>query len=443
MSLDTLPPQPYPQSPRHSSENYSGQTTNRERINQLELSSALEDFAIMRGKRKLGLNRIYTDAEKEAAGLETMMPNYALLGNVKEREQQGETSGTIGVPVAILTENPDTLADVIEKVSATAESSVDVVVWANAKYSSDNEDEVKAEAQRNYDYLVDKLQKIDNDDLRIQGGLQILPEDELFMSVIRSNYMDAIAIDSVKQGYGFDHPILWVDADTTFISKGVVRNIASSVRNHDAYIVHANSLLTVDWASGRPLGELDDATKAVAVNEIRRRQLYREDDPDKFPGAYIEESGFAFALGIYLKTDGVKTSTAINESGWIVENIVANEIIDGPMFPERLQGHDKKTNMFKLIRSAKLGTSARRHYELAKESGATALEDSDGSGYEDTFTDIKKNDANPTITAKEMGDIWRKKIAYLEKLKSYDPLTERSVRATKTASALLGRYFKD
>lgn len=402
-----------------------------EEILRFENEKALKKFATIRG------HETDTNLDDENAlmvGLSDMQKNHQLLQDLASREIESnpqEPLCTVTIPVALLREDLGQVLqtiDVIKKSHGDPSQPLEIVLWANATYEADNKTEIEAEANVRYGELIRELSQRADDTLYVKSALQLIPKGDFSMSKLRSDYMDAVAIDCYERGFGFTHPIMWLDADTTFVSKGAIGKVADGIKKMRSVFAHANLSFTIDWAGGMALGEMDDATKAVAINEINRRQASSL-IPTK-PVGYIEESGLVFSTGLYLNAGGVDKSQPINESfALILKASTLKEInsyalrdsgISNNLVPYSVQGcmdDDERfadsylTSDVYYVRGARIGTSARRHYEVAKMKGASGLFDVDASGYADSdglYTEmdtVHTHDAHAPISNKDMQDL--------------------------------------
>ena len=196
---------------------------------------------------------------------------------------------------------------------------------------------------------------------------------------------------------------MWLDADTTFITRRSLKEIGRAVRRFDALFVHANLRFTLDWTR-RPMGRLPGAAKAVALNEIYRRQNRRMNRKNV---EYIEESGLAFALGTYLRAGGLETGYS-GESYTVIGG-VRTKFADDPngfeyfnmrirrvkVLPKPIvrKARSSRIPLVHYIGSARIGTSARRHYETVRRQGVKNLTRIDTHGYEGPHASGKERPA--------------------------------------------------
>lgn len=344
------------------------------------------------------------DELKVIAGVEA---NNNLIELLYENEPGMETERpamTVCIPIAIQNEDPSRIAQTINIISrsqAKLDKPVEVVLWANARYEDSDEASVTEDAQARYQLLKDTLKEDDHPGLKLKTALQILPEKEATMSKIRSNYMEAVALGALEEGYGFDHPVMWLDADITSLSPSTLKDVEKTVREFEAAVVHTNTHYSVDWLKDKSFKGMDDAAKAIVIGELLRRQILRE----KPQAEYLEESGMSFALGTYLNAGGVNTSQPIDEAGRLRGRIrdYGPEIVPGFLRPPAGAFTD-----IVVLSKAHMGLSARRHYELVKKYGPKAIANYN-TGYNGKsytlYSDMSKSDEKYPV-AERSGEVY-------------------------------------
>lgn len=331
--------------------------------------------------------------DKTTKVLEKMAAKADLLEDLgdnaspEEDEQAPEPALTVCIPVAVTREDPEKVAHTVSLIKRSQQNlgkPVDVIVWANDRYDEGDEASTQEAAATSYAAMKEKLQPIDGDGLHIQTALEVLPKDEATMVDLRSNYMDAVSVKAAQRGYGVEHPVLWMDADTTELSPDALGMVEQSVRNFDAMLVHTNIRYNLDWANGTSFDELDDASKAVAIYELGRRQHARFEQAigTADSGAqvgYNDEPGMAFALGSYLAGGGLHQQagerrtyrSGVDESHILEANIArAREHLPEAVF----QNEDRETaKRITYLEDARMGVSNRRLYRDVQERGTDAF----------------------------------------------------------------------
>jgi hypothetical protein len=300
-------------------------------------------------------------SERFTKGTAEIEANYSLIERIgPSAENEEESDCTVCIPVALLHEDISTVVNTVGLIKRAQQASgkpVDVVLWTNARYNEYNKDEIQAAASEKYDALKTELATYTDEGLRVDMALQTLDANDTAISKIRANSMDAIAMQAIVKGQGYEHPVVWLDADTTFMAKSALSELSDEVRSFDSAFAHANLQWSTEWAKG-PLAEQDDATKAVALNEIHRRQLARMTEDGRTSG-YVEEMGLAFAVGTYLQSGGVNTLTPKDESKWLMVQARPNGALRRPEFT----GDSERMQKLKNLPAARIGTSARGFYD--------------------------------------------------------------------------------
>ena len=227
---------------------------------------------------------------------------------------------TVTVPLAIHHEKPQQIAKMCEQIekAAKALNKVQVLVWANAKYrfmdfdtTVKNKRRAHVAAEKNYRVLQGLLRER-HTNVHYLSGLQVDKTSAMRMSDIRFTYMAVLLARARKRNYPADHPVMWVDADTTFMSRGtfpsIMRLLGSTPFAHP--IVHYSA----EWAAGTPP---TDTARAFVLDEIIQRHWLKS-NPPTLDSDYPEESGLTFTLDTYLKANGVGTRGSMNESGSLI-----------------------------------------------------------------------------------------------------------------------------
>lgn len=127
---------------------------------------------------------------------------------------------TICVPVALTAEDHDTVKASLEQVSnSLTDKTGHVVVWGNY-FPDDCGDKVIPEQDMisKYETMKTGLEEISasNPNMHISFALDEIAGSKS-MTRVRQNFMDAVVGLAIKHNYPLDHPISWIDADTTFL----------------------------------------------------------------------------------------------------------------------------------------------------------------------------------------------------------------------------------
>lgn len=384
---------------------------NRHKLSQQALKDSLENFIDERADFL---------EESDETSFESLLENHSLLEDIGEKPEADTTEPacTVCIPVALLREDITTIDRTISLLAEAQKKMgkpVEVILWTNARYEDGNQEAIEQEASQRYDSLKEHLRGSTNDALRLRSALQVLPKERATMSQLRANYMDAVAMEGVERGYGFEHPVIWVDADMTQMTDNTLQELEAGVRNFDAKFLHADVRYSADWAERTGLEKQDDATRAFVVNEIQRRQDNRLRSSKDSSAEYIEEWGLAFALGTYLKAGGVNTEFPVDESRNLLEATLDRELkaisnrvykdsknlrlqeeyVEGgdldSIVPSFLWPTDEPPQHLKYIKSAHIGGSGRGQYEKIKQNGVDSLVNN-GTGKYELFSDMELKD---------------------------------------------------
>ena len=126
---------------------------------------------------------------------------------------------SIGMLFAERTESLDSLSKSFRQIKKAQRGfglPVEVVVWSNQHADSDThsgrKDEIDAFLKNE---ATDNLQiAIAHDEVPVATEFNIKQ-----MSIIRQRMMDALVMRAKKRDYPIDQPMMWLDADTTFVGK--------------------------------------------------------------------------------------------------------------------------------------------------------------------------------------------------------------------------------
>ncbi len=353
------------------------------------------------------------DEELRQQTIDSMEQNYDLLQPLGHEYLDSPAGATVTIPVAINSEDFETLANTIRLVGESQQDlgqPVNVIIWANAFYKSNRKrGEVQALADENYARLQQMMGEISGNDLRIFTALRT-QKGNVRMTDVRHDYMEATAMLCARQGNGFMHPVLWLDADTPSMRSNSLRAVRDEVEKGEVLFPHLKLHFEIDWTD-ELLSNTDSATRAVAVDEIHRRMAYR----GKELKGYYEESGFATGIGTYLSTGGMNpifrkmVMPAISETYCVTsraetvttcrslsKGLEDRESIGWEIIPKGLIRGTEPTKLKGYIKGTSLSTSARRMYKRVNEGGANSLLE-----YGDTLANQmsgnkKVRDVNPT-----------------------------------------------
>lgn len=344
--------------------------------------------------------------------LEKMEADHSLLESSKEVADEVEPAMTICIPVAILKEDLKRVAnllEVIKKQNTDFEKPIEVIVWANSKFTQETEEAVSLDSQQKYEQLKELIDgNSGHAGLQIKTALQMRPESEFSMSKMRSSYMNALAVEAKNRGYGFDHPVMWLDVDTTDIKSGTLKIIFDEVKSLEPSFCRPVTYYSIDWADRMQIAESDDATKAFAIDEMARRMNLRRLAAERQkennaaglsplrykPDGYFEESGCSFMLGTYLKAGGVVESDPIDETtGLIISALSRHSAVRSALLHKR--GYTPHKILHEIERwDARIYVSGRSHYEGLRFNGGLSGDrsqffgDSETGGKYTLYTDM-------------------------------------------------------
>lgn len=455
-----------------------------EQINTAELARALDDFALARGvnlaldtqegslalasESPMPVTEDKTQEELRTDGYNDMWRSYDLLEGIgTESERAGKPGCTVCIPLAILNNEdvsgmPDVM-DLIRQSQLEWGRDINVIVWANAGYTQDeSQEDVAQRADVAYQALRAVLETKAGNGIQIMTALEVLPKEkphmeamtvnEAAMNRVRSHYEDAVSILAAESGYGFDHPVIWLDADMKFMPSNALEDLSEAVRSFDGLLAHADIQFTTEWVGDKGLAAMDDATKAVAINEIQRRQMKRMGGQLQ-RGGYVEECGLAHAVGVGLRAGGIDTSilSHTDESVSLRRRIILRSFYAGHgegAVPRKLmelvrgdaEYYDVTVDL--PVRSVCIGLSARGQRRAVQRDGVQALQADYRDGY------VLYSDAGPEriapepIGREEMNDLLAHNGALYHV--SDDPETAQRLRRSQDRlGRLVSRLFDD
>ena len=336
---------------------------------------------------------------------------------------------TICVPLA-LSESIDTVKHLFEQIDKSAKripGGVEVIVWANARSSGDTSATAKAEAR--YADLRQVLDERESESVSVSTALDLIDESrgKFSMSKLRSAYMDALVGRVLDHNLRIDQPVLWLDADTTYISPDVFSGIQHQLNKNVLGFCHPDVDYSTEWTHGQSTEDIDMASKVLIADEIARRASKRAAVGHHSAVAerrYPEESGLSFTMASYLLAGGVDRVDPINESVGLIarfEDFFFSTPGQLSHIPEQLgrmynftaedMKHTSESPMgVRWLNGAKIQLSGRRIYEEMKVSGPSSLrsrESSVGDLYR-LFTDIASTSGDIEVDAKEIESILRR-----------------------------------
>ncbi len=247
--------------------------------------------------------------------------------------QAEEPRATIAIPIAIHNENAATLqATLYEIAKQNGVNQDELLLYANMPSTLSEAD--KANAQAKLDAVIAQARQ-DNPQLTIRSITVEYDEDKLSIGRVRHDYMDLVAWDAARRGFGIDHPVIMLDADTKQMTKTAFEELADTLTAPDSDIIvaHTETHHLFDNNARGSETEMPDARKLAVLQEIRRRQYLRQESRAKAEdlgqdigevynqGHYDEEWGMAVALGPYLLVGGYDEHSTLDESRFLMQRL--------------------------------------------------------------------------------------------------------------------------
>lgn len=293
---------------------------------------------------------------------------------------------TIGIPVAEESEDLDSIRRTLQQISKTKThfgGHVEVIVWSNvigpSRSSSsgryrDIRSVIEPFARPGLEISLahDSIRLDDKRESMFTGDGDIMP-----MSVVRQHMMDAIISRAYHRGYSMDHPVMWLDADTTFIQSSSFNRVVNKAHSGMVSIFQPRLDYHVDWLGGDD-AELDYATRIFIIDEVMRRRFRKSMLGGQIPGEYQEECGSFFPLSAYLLAGGLSPTS--HETGHLLDQLShTTESVDSQLLQRYREVMGAPDTAFDLDESCyvpevRIGTSARRHYKEISTHGSVALQ---------------------------------------------------------------------
>jgi hypothetical protein len=325
-----------------------------------------------------------TNVEDGRANMEQNFLLLEPLHGADENSQPVEKPAmTICIPDAVLSESDETIERVVRASKRAQEAfgrPVEIVLWSNGADDTEGTPNLTA----NYQQRRERLARLTSEGLQIKTALQPNPQGSKSISEIRADYMEAATIDALHAGQSSDYPILWLDADTTYLSSNAITDIADALEKNLAPFVHATEHFTTEWAAGQPLNERDVATRAIMIDELHRRKFAKLVATEGKRVNYTEESGIAFRLGTYLEIGGVNTDNPVDEVSNMIgyaKGLVHEGKLDRDRpFEETNQLYHSNEGVVAYLPRVKIGLSARHIYRAVQEKGLYGISHPQESG---------------------------------------------------------------
>ena len=229
-----------------------------------------------------------------------------------------EPEWNVFVPVDLYRESEQSIRTTIESIYEAAENGageVEVLLWANSRpplvYSKDSdslEPSIKFLSATNqvYDDFVQMCKRnfgtINPSKIHILTAQDFLFADE-GLNELRLKGTDAI-VDSIRsRRLSVHQPIVYLDADTTYIGTDTIPDMLEVLRSGKAHIAHARLEFTADEHSNhaKPLKEADRINDLYCMARFALDSNLDATDPR----LYHEEVGTAFTARTWLHAGGV------------------------------------------------------------------------------------------------------------------------------------------
>ena len=232
-------------------------------------------------------------------------------------QKPANTGMTICIPLAIRYETPETIERLMQQIigaSNGVKNGVNVLIWANAKYKDHEEfSSVEQEVITSYKELRQQLQRLEqeSDTVTISTAIdEIVPDEQFSMSQIRNNYMEAITGRLMDGEIEENHPIVWLDADTTRIRPNTLSAIQRHIKKDPYKFCHPDINYSLEWLEGKRPEEWDVNSKLLFIDEMAQREHKRvalEKGFKILDRAYPDECGFSFSLSNFVNSGGLDT----------------------------------------------------------------------------------------------------------------------------------------
>lgn len=252
--------------------------------------------------------------------LETVHHYQAMLEPVEGNQPTPDI--TLCMPIAILGETDETLHAVMKQIVRSAQASgrrTRVIAWTNAHLAGikSHRDQTLSSAQARYLELRDLFSEYSSDMVQVTTALDTPADGDFSMSQIRSHFMDALVGEVIDGAIPSDHPVMWLDADTTRMSPETLGRVVDTTHMYPFEFCHPDVDYSLEWADGKPASEMDNASKVFLIDEMARRARKRAmiSVDELFPErSYPEESGMSFTMLAYMAAGGIDEDDPINES---------------------------------------------------------------------------------------------------------------------------------
>jgi len=256
---------------------------------------------------------------------------------------------SVCIPVALLGEPEETILATLEALAKHTDGvKPEIIMFANYKVGDEVDEDQVAEKTAMLSRLQSQIEQSDSS-ASVRFVVEGYNPDEISIAQIRKDMTDMTALDLQDRGADYGHPIIWVDADTTNISNGMLKSHVEKhkANPHGVQLVSSNVRFTM---SEKGDSESSTGQKIAAYAELQRRNNLKQG----VESGYLEESGLSFSVGSHLFTGGVNNADPINESVWLKINSAVYAFNASRVFSEGIQYEHSK------LENARLYTSGRR-----------------------------------------------------------------------------------
>lgn len=238
-------------------------------------------------------------------------------------ERPANTGMTICVPVAIQSETPETIERLMQQIataSAGVEGGVNVIIWANAKTTPTQKQFIQEQCKPLYNHLRQQLTPFDSNTVTINTAFEAIDTDSFILSTIRGNFMETVIARLMNGEIDIDHPVLWLDADTTRIRPKTLRAVQQDIKERPFGFCHPDIAFSLEWLEGISPHDWDPYSRLLFVDEMAQRAFNRVaclqgNVPTPINDrVYAEESGLAFPISTYLASGGLRQKDRMGES---------------------------------------------------------------------------------------------------------------------------------
>jgi len=239
------------------------------------------------------------------------LPNWHDLPGFTPSEWRTPPDRTIVVPVELMSTSWETLEQFLRILQRGCRNlgRTEVLIWFNTYFDPDGDWNIIPNAMRDFDIMLAELGNSDIPSrdfrLRVVHRFRISKDSsEGAFNEIRSAYMDVLVWQARPRHYPYMHPVWWMDLDTPFMSRALIRVCEYALKEKRGHFIKANLQCVGGNPWAGPLTERSKAEKVASVFAVARRKLERNLTPTDSRG-YVEESGLLLAFGKYMRSGGV------------------------------------------------------------------------------------------------------------------------------------------